>query len=269
MMKHRGGTCWRLHLYYINNKLFNCLVRLHTIYYYMKTILIKCNECGIDFNKSIYEYTRKKKLGKDKFFCSLRCGSLTQIKDKEYQKKLCYEQHPKKCIYCDKNLLYENRKNKFCNQSCAAKKNNKDKIIIKDCLFCGVSFHPTNGNKVKFCSKKCSAEHVKQKTIDLIESGKYNTKSCQHSTLKKYLIMSRGHKCECCKNHMWMNEKIILTLDHIDGNATNNNLNNLKLLCWNCHSLTPTFGAKNKKGTRIYRKQRYSPVSSNDKIPSS
>lgn len=235
----------------------------------MKTILIKCDECGIDFNKSICEYNRKKKEGKDKFFCSLRCGRLTQVKNKEFEKKILYEQNPKKCVYCNVNLSYKNKKNKYCNQSCAALSNNKNKIIFKDCLFCGRNFHPKNGNKVKFCSRKCCAEHTKQKTIDLIKSGKYNTKSCQHFTLKKYLITSRGHRCECCNNDKWMDQPIVLTMDHIDGNATNNNLDNLKLLCWNCHSLTTTFGAKNKNSKRIYRKERYLPVSSNDRTPSS
>lgn len=36
-------------------------------------------------------------------------------------------------------------------------------------------------------------------------------------------------------------------LNHIDGNKYNHNLNNLELLCPNCHSLTPTFRARNKK----------------------
>ena len=36
-------------------------------------------------------------------------------------------------------------------------------------------------------------------------------------------------------------------IHHIDGNHYNNEESNLQLLCPNCHSLTPTFGALNKK----------------------
>lgn len=61
---------------------------------------------------------------------------------------------------------------------------------------------------------------------------------------KSYLIKIRGHKCECCKNSEWMNTPITLELEHVDGHKQNNNEDNLKLLCPNCHSLTPTWRRK-------------------------
>ena len=44
-------------------------------------------------------------------------------------------------------------------------------------------------------------------------------------------------------------------MEHIDGNSENNNIENLELLCPNCHSLTPTFGALNKGKGRKNRKR--------------
>lgn len=52
--------------------------------------------------------------------------------------------------------------------------------------------------------------------------------------------------CSNCKLTVWLNNKIPLELDHIDGNRFNNNLNNLRLLCPNCHALTPNYRGKNK-----------------------
>lgn len=58
------------------------------------------------------------------------------------------------------------------------------------------------------------------------------------SSLKKHLIIDRGHRCEMCLNHEWLNRIITLELHHIDGNNKNNQENNLQLLCPNCHSTT-------------------------------
>lgn len=49
--------------------------------------------------------------------------------------------------------------------------------------------------------------------------------------------------------------KVPIQMEHIDGNSTNNRLENLKLLCPNCHSLTPTYGALNKGSGRKNRKR--------------
>ena len=59
--------------------------------------------------------------------------------------------------------------------------------------------------------------------------------------LKPHLIKLRSHKCEECENDSWMGVDIPLEIEHIDGNRTNNELSNLKLLCCNCHALTPAW----------------------------
>lgn len=52
--------------------------------------------------------------------------------------------------------------------------------------------------------------------------------------------------CENCSIDEWLGNKISLELDHIDGNNHNNRIENLKLLCPNCHSQTPTWRGRNK-----------------------
>lgn len=67
--------------------------------------------------------------------------------------------------------------------------------------------------------------------------------------LKKRLI-SQGileYKCAICGLKEWQNKPISLQLDHINGNNNDHRIENLRLLCPNCHSQTITFAGKNKK----------------------
>ena len=64
------------------------------------------------------------------------------------------------------------------------------------------------------------------------------TKVCY---LKKHLIKLRNYQCEKCKLTEWMTFPIPLEVHHIDGDRTNNTLDNLELLCNNCHGLTDTW----------------------------
>lgn len=62
---------------------------------------------------------------------------------------------------------------------------------------------------------------------------------------KQRLISERSHRCERCQLDTWESVPIPLEMDHIDGNTENNEKSNLRLLCCNCHALTPTYKGKN------------------------
>lgn len=55
-----------------------------------------------------------------------------------------------------------------------------------------------------------------------------------------------AYQCDECGLSEWKGKKLSLHLDHIDGNAWNHELSNLRFLCPNCHSLTETYTGKNK-----------------------
>lgn len=55
------------------------------------------------------------------------------------------------------------------------------------------------------------------------------------------------YKCSSCQLKTWLCKPIPLELDHIDGNNTNNSIENLRLLCPNCHALTSNYRGKNIK----------------------
>lgn len=75
----------------------------------------------------------------------------------------------------------------------------------------------------------------------------------QSYKLKNRLFAARlkDRKCEECG---WAKEsedgRIPLELDHINGDSRDNRLENLRILCPNCHSLKPTHRGRNKKNLR-------------------
>lgn len=59
--------------------------------------------------------------------------------------------------------------------------------------------------------------------------------------LKEKLIKDglKEHRCERCGRTEWQGNKIPLELHHKDGDHWNNDLDNLEILCPNCHALEP------------------------------
>jgi Zn finger protein HypA/HybF involved in hydrogenase expression len=95
--------------------------------------------------------------------------------------------------------------------------------------------------------------HLRGKThnFNTIPLDEILVKDYEYSSnkLRKRLISEgiKEHKCECCGLNEWLGEPIPLELDHIDGDHYNNILENLKILCPNCHAKTPTYRGKNKR----------------------
>lgn len=79
----------------------------------------------------------------------------------------------------------------------------------------------------------------------LVENSKYqSTHHLKNRLLKENIFYQ---KCYKCGNIDWLGLPISLELEHINGISTDNRLQNLTLLCPNCHSQTLTYRGKNKK----------------------
>jgi 5-methylcytosine-specific restriction endonuclease McrA len=104
----------------------------------------------------------------------------------------------------------------------------------------------------KYCDNKCQQEAQYKKRIEEWQSGGKFGKNY----VKRYLA-EKQDGCWQCNITTWMDKKIVLELEHIDGNSNNNKEENLSLLCPNCHSQTPTYKSKNLGNGRHARRERY------------
>lgn len=77
-----------------------------------------------------------------------------------------------------------------------------------------------------------------------VENSTFSSKGIK-DRLKKYF----KYECHICGLKDWQHKKITLQIDHINGINDDNRLENLRFLCPNCHSQTPTFAGRNKIGS--------------------
>jgi hypothetical protein len=61
---------------------------------------------------------------------------------------------------------------------------------------------------------------------------------------------AKENRCEECGISEWRGKRLSLALHHVNGDGLDNRIENLALLCPNCHSQTPNFGVKNWKRRR-------------------
>ena len=78
---------------------------------------------------------------------------------------------------------------------------------------------------------------------ELLERGK------SRPNIKQRLIRAGilENRCQDCGLSEWRGKRLSIQIDHINGVRDDNRLENLRMLCPNCHSQTETFGSRNRK----------------------
>ena len=126
--------------------------------------------------------------------------------------------------------------------------------MLGKCSYCSTEFRYNPANKTgKYCSNACQQKFQKTQRIDGWLSG---GKKPGRIALREYLTETQGYKCSCCGIAEWNNNPISLEVDHKDGDPYNDSPDNLRFICPNCHSQTPTYKAKNMGNGRVKRRER-------------
>jgi hypothetical protein len=108
----------------------------------------------------------------------------------------------------------------------------------------------------KFCSNACQARARWHRQLSAIEAcGQIIGGS--RRLAKRYLLHTYGWRCSLCSGERWRDAEIPLLLDHINGNAEDWALTNLRLICPNCDAQLPTFKSRNRGKGRAWRRLRY------------
>lgn len=180
---------------------------------------------------------------------------------------------PRKCLRFECAEYTSNPK--YCSRSCAATVNNsaspKKRATHRLCSGCNA---PTKNRATYFCGDACRQllddSRIEERDYGRVrntpendatiysiwESGDLRGLTRSDGTLSAYarnlLLRVRGAKCIVCG---WgeinpTSGRVAVTVDHADGDAHNNLSENLRVLCPNHHSLTPTYGALNMRGVR-------------------
>ena len=98
-------------------------------------------------------------------------------------------------------------------------------------------------------SKGMSGMPSPPQTIPLSEILVRESRYTSSKDLKRRLFKAglKEKRCEQCLGAEWMGRPMPLQLDHINGIRNDNRIENLQVLCPNCHALTPTWGGRNHK----------------------
>ena len=91
-----------------------------------------------------------------------------------------------------------------------------------------------------------------QKRVDLNAVIRGDRPETQTGWVKRHLLREgiKKNECEVCGIKDWMGAPLSCHLDHINGNSHDHRIENLRMICPNCHSQTNTYCGKN-KGTSL------------------
>lgn len=199
-------------------------------------------------------------------YCSTTCR--TAAENRRYEARRAQDPARKRaCEKCNSEFAAMKPTSRYCSRSCAARSRPvrerpaglNTRRQGGPCRHCG----QVTSKRNTFCDRECYRASLKTSRADRLAewiAGNTPADAARGRLLasaRQHLLEEAGYACTECG---WNKPnpalgRPILTVDHIDGDWTNNYKNNLKVLCYNCHTLTDTFCFLNRSsepGARFY-----------------
>lgn len=229
-----------------------------------------CNHCQLP-----YEYNPSYIARGEGTYCSRACsvtGSSLKRKKKHAPNvecaicSVCFWKKPSQLTRSKSGLH-------FCSKEC------KSKAFKTEIIHCGPKKNPLIVYKkqkeklpCRICSRPVLISEYKDIHLNCIKIEKWlsGDNNCTLSFskngiprdtkdfVKKYLIKTKGNRCQNCGfDKKTTTGRSIIQMDHINGNCFDNQIENLRLLCPNCHAMTNNYGSLNKGSGRLLRRKNF------------
>ena len=158
-----------------------------------------------------------------------------------------------KCNACDNEHDGKYGSGRFCCKACACSFATKAKrASINEAVSAKLSGRPNplafSGWHVIPPEQKAQIYAKIGKTIKAKYAARTFDEMGSFSKREVILEEQQGSCAICALPQTWNGKPLRFELDHVDGDRLNEDRSNLRLICPNCHSQTPTWGSRNAKG---------------------
>ena len=171
-------------------------------------VVKNCKHCQNQF--TVANYRKHTAL-----FCSRKCLALSARQEVTTACEICGE------VFS--HIASRANKAKYCSRKCYHKAQSQKGTVEYTCAHCGVKFLDAPSHKRKYCSRKC------------VNKASKKVWNPDFSTVRKQMLC-RG-MLTACQRCGFSSHQQILGVHHKDRNRNNNTLDNLEVLCPNCHSV--------------------------------